>query len=142
MKNRFLCMRKYFDHFCFFLRNLYVFECLSHPSLLAALVSSGWHLFLTMITIVCLAVVYDIWIDHGEVITYTLLCYVALSPVNGYIGGAIFSRMSHRSMQMSDSGTEILKTYVTLPKFALLQFQLLQFFTSSIFRTSFLSRKN
>jgi len=82
-----------------------VFRCAQYPSLLAALVSSGWHLFLTMITIVCLAVLYDIWIDHGEVITYTLLCYVALSPVNGYIGGAMFSRMSHRSMQMSDSGT-------------------------------------
>ena len=78
-----------------------VFRCASYPSLLSALVSSGWHLFFTLIAVVTLAVTNDIWIDHGEVVTYGLFCYVFLAPANGYLGGAMFCRMSNQANSIS-----------------------------------------
>lgn len=81
-----------------------VFRCASYPSILTALVSGGWHLFLTLLAVVTLAVTNDIWIDHGEVVTYGLFCYVFISPINGYIGGAMFSRMSSQANSVSTDG--------------------------------------
>ena len=105
-----------------------VFRCANYPSVLASIVSSGWHLFLTIIfelekylhfwiqklkvcveknfmVIIGLAITEHIWVDHGELITYGLYVYVMLSPVNGYIGGAMFARMANQATQLTDIGT-------------------------------------
>jgi len=82
-----------------------VFRCANYPSVLASIVSSGWHLFLTIMVIIGLAITEHIWIDHGELVTYGLYVYVILSPMNGYIGGSMYSRMANQALQLTDVGT-------------------------------------
>lgn len=70
-----------------------VFRPSAHRQIFSALVGSGVHLCATMITVIGLIITFELYTEHGSIISYAIFCYAVLSPINGYIGAGIYARM-------------------------------------------------
>lgn len=70
-----------------------VFRPAAHRQAFGALVGSGVHLCVTVITVIMLIITFELYTEHGSIISYAIFCYAILSPINGYISAGIYARM-------------------------------------------------
>lgn len=70
-----------------------VFRPATQRMFFCSLVGTGAQICATVAIVVLLVIMGHLYTEHGEMVTTGLFTYAVLSPVNGYIGGGLYSRM-------------------------------------------------
>ncbi|XP_077999050.1 transmembrane 9 superfamily member 3-like [Glandiceps talaboti] len=70
-----------------------VFRPASHTVLFASLIGSGYHVVAVTMCVICFAIVGDLYMERGSMLSTAIFVYAATAPVNGYAGGGLYSRM-------------------------------------------------
>lgn len=70
-----------------------VFRPANQRMLFCSLVGTGAQIVSTVGVVVLLVIMGHLYTEHGEMVSTGLFTYAVLSPVNGFIGGGLYSRM-------------------------------------------------
>ena len=70
-----------------------VFRPSKHPIFFSTLVGTGTQLSIAALILILLVVTEKIWTERGSILSTGLFVYAATSPINGYIGGALYSQL-------------------------------------------------
>lgn len=70
-----------------------VFRPASHGMLFSALIGSGYQLTTVVLTVICFAILGELYTERGSLLSTAIFVYAATSPVNGYFGGSLYARM-------------------------------------------------
>lgn len=70
-----------------------VFRPASHAMLFSALVGSGYQLTTVVLSVICFAILGELYTERGSLLSTAIFVYAATSPVNGYFGGSLYARM-------------------------------------------------
>ncbi|XP_039272977.2 transmembrane 9 superfamily member 3-like [Styela clava] len=73
-----------------------VFRPASYPILLCGLIGSGVHALSSAFAVVVFIIGGELYTERGTVVSTGIFVYAALSPINGYVSGALYSRMGGR----------------------------------------------
>lgn len=74
-----------------------VFRPPSHPLLFASLVGSGYHVAAVSFVVIIAAIAGELYTERGSILSTGLFAYALLSPINGFYGGSLYSRLRGRS---------------------------------------------
>nr|CAB3267004.1 transmembrane 9 superfamily member 3-like [Phallusia mammillata] len=74
-----------------------VFRPAPNPLLFSALVGSGAHVLSAALAVVLIVMVGDLYTERGTVVSTAVFVFAAISPINGYVGGALYARMGGRA---------------------------------------------
>lgn len=70
-----------------------VFRPANQRMLFCSLIGTGAQICATVTVVVLLVIMGHLYTEHGEMVSTGLFTYAVLSPVNGYVGGGLYSRM-------------------------------------------------
>jgi len=70
-----------------------VFRPAAHRQIFAAVVGSGVHLCITVLVVLALIIFFELYTEHGSIMSYAIFTYAVLSPVNGYTSAGLYARM-------------------------------------------------
>ncbi|XP_070545494.1 transmembrane 9 superfamily member 3-like [Ptychodera flava] len=70
-----------------------VFRPASHSVLFSSLIGSGYHIVSVSLCVITFAIVGDLYMERGSMLSTAIFVYAATAPVNGYAGGGLYSRM-------------------------------------------------
>jgi len=70
-----------------------VFRPANQRMLFCSLIGTGAQIVSTVGVVVLLVIMGHLYTEHGEMVSTGLFTYAVLSPVNGFIGGGLYSRM-------------------------------------------------
>lgn len=71
-----------------------VFRPASHPILFSALIGTGYQVTVVALLVAFIALLGDLYTARGSLLGTAIFVYAATSPVNGYFGGALYSRLN------------------------------------------------
>ncbi|XP_033117679.1 transmembrane 9 superfamily member 3-like isoform X1 [Anneissia japonica] len=71
-----------------------VFRPASYPMFFSALIGSGYHISAVVFTVIMFAITGHLYEERGSLLGTSIFVYAATSPVNGYFGGSLYSRMA------------------------------------------------
>lgn len=74
-----------------------VFRMPTLPTLLSTLVGSGYHLTAVTLCVIGFVIMGDLYMGRGSIMSTIIFVYAATSPVNGFFGGALYSRLGGKS---------------------------------------------
>jgi len=69
-----------------------VFRMPSYPTILCSLIGSGYHLAAVTMCVIGFVIMGDLYMGRGSIMSTIIFVYAATSPVNGFFGGALYSR--------------------------------------------------
>lgn len=69
-----------------------VFRMPAFPTLFSTLIGVGYHLACVTIVVILLVIMGDLYMGRGSIMSTIIFVYAATSPVNGFFGGALYSR--------------------------------------------------
>jgi len=70
-----------------------VFRPASNCLIFSAFVGTGYQICSVVFIVICFAIVGDLYTERGSLLSTAIFVYAATSPVNGYFGGGLYSRM-------------------------------------------------
>ena len=70
-----------------------VFRPASHPMLFSSLIGTGYQITTVSVCTICFAIVGELYTERGSMLSTAIFMYAATSPLNGYFGGSLYSRM-------------------------------------------------
>ena len=70
-----------------------VFRPAAHRQIFAAFVGSGVHLCCSVIAVIGMIIFFELYTEHGSIMSYAIFTYAVLSPVNGYTSAGLYARM-------------------------------------------------
>ncbi|XP_065668467.1 transmembrane 9 superfamily member 3 isoform X2 [Hydra vulgaris] len=70
-----------------------VFRAPVLPSLLSALIGTGYHLATVTLVVTVFVIMGDLYTGRGSIMTTIIFVYAATSPINGFFGGALYSKL-------------------------------------------------
>jgi len=70
-----------------------VFRMPAFPTLFASLIGIGYHLASVTVIVIILVIMGDLYMGRGSIMSTIIFVYAATSPVNGFFGGALYSRV-------------------------------------------------
>ncbi|XP_013781981.1 transmembrane 9 superfamily member 3-like [Limulus polyphemus] len=70
-----------------------VFRPPSHPLIFCALVGCGYQIAIVTLSVIIFAILGELYTERGSLLSTAIFVYAATSPVNGYFGGSLYSRM-------------------------------------------------
>ncbi|KAK2162514.1 hypothetical protein LSH36_97g06008 [Paralvinella palmiformis] len=70
-----------------------VFRPASYPMLFSALIGTGYQTAFVSLCVICFAILGELYTERGSMLSTAIFVYAATSPVNGYFGGSLYSRM-------------------------------------------------
>merc|ERR1711971_1080395 len=70
-----------------------VFRPASNCLMFSAFVGTGYQIASVVFIVICFAIVGDLYTERGSLLSTAIFVYAATSPVNGYFGGGLYSRM-------------------------------------------------
>ncbi|XP_014677091.1 PREDICTED: transmembrane 9 superfamily member 3-like [Priapulus caudatus] len=70
-----------------------VFRPATNPLLFSALVGAGYQVSLVALCVICFEIVGELYTERGSLLSTAIFVYAATSPINGYFGGSLYSRM-------------------------------------------------
>jgi len=73
-----------------------VFRSPGSPLLFTALLGAGGQLIAVLLLLIAAATVGHLYTERGSLLSIGIFIYAATSPVNGYLGGAVYCRMGGR----------------------------------------------
>ncbi|KAL7049215.1 hypothetical protein ACKWTF_003630 [Chironomus riparius] len=71
-----------------------VFRSSSYPILFTSLIGCGYQLTSVVLCVICFAIMGELYTERGSLLSTAIFVYAATSPINGYFGGSLYSRMS------------------------------------------------
>ncbi|KAI5702853.1 hypothetical protein M8J75_004864 [Diaphorina citri] len=74
-----------------------VFRPSPHPMLFSALIGTGYQITTVTLSVILFAIVGDLYTERGSLLSTAIFVYALTSPVNGYAGGALYSRLGGRA---------------------------------------------
>lgn len=74
-----------------------VFRTPAAPTLFSTLIGIGYHLASVTIIVILLVIVGDLYMGRGSIMSTIIFVYAATSPVNGFFGGALYSRVGGKA---------------------------------------------
>lgn len=74
-----------------------VFRMPSFPTLLSSLIGSGYHLVAVTLVVICFVIMGDLYMGRGSIMSTIIFVYAATSPINGFFGGSLFSRLGGKN---------------------------------------------
>lgn len=74
-----------------------VFRAAPHPILFSALIGTGYQICFVTLCVISFAIVGDLYTERGSLLSTAIFVYALSSPVNGYAGGALFSRLGGKT---------------------------------------------
>merc|ERR550534_416882 len=63
------------------------------PMLLSSLIGCGYHLSCVTLVVTVFTIMGDLYTGRGSILSTVIFVYAATSPVNGFFGGALYSRV-------------------------------------------------
>jgi len=70
-----------------------VFRAPAYPLLFSSLIGSGYQLISVAACVISFAMIGDLYQERGSLLGTAIFVYAATSPVNGYFGGSLYSRL-------------------------------------------------
>ncbi|XP_013794666.1 transmembrane 9 superfamily member 3-like [Limulus polyphemus] len=70
-----------------------VFRPPSHFMLFSSLIGCGYQIFIVAFSVIIFAILGELYTERGSLLSTSIFVYAATSPVNGYFGGSLYSRM-------------------------------------------------
>merc|ERR1719431_922308 len=70
-----------------------VFRTPTLPTLFSTLIGIGYHLAAVTVIVILLVIMGDLYMGRGSIMSTIIFVYAATSPVNGFFGGALYSRV-------------------------------------------------
>lgn len=70
-----------------------VFRSASYPVLFTSIIGCGYQLTTMVLCVTSFAIVGELYTERGSLLSTAIFVYAATSPVNGYFGGSLYSRM-------------------------------------------------
>merc|ERR1719295_1647709 len=70
-----------------------VFRPAASPLIFSAFIGTGYQIAAVVLIVICFAIVGDLYTERGSLLSTAIFVYAATSPVNGYFGGGLYSRM-------------------------------------------------
>merc|ERR1712110_869379 len=70
-----------------------VFRPASNCLMFSALVGTAYQIASVVFIVICFAIIGDLYTERGSLLSTAIFVYAATSPVNGYFGGGMYSRM-------------------------------------------------
>lgn len=74
-----------------------VFRPPSYPLLFTALVGTGYHVLAVTFVVIIAAIIGELYTERGSILSTGIYAYALLSPINGFFGGGLYSRLRGRS---------------------------------------------
>lgn len=71
-----------------------VFRMPVYPALLASLVGTGAHVAVVSFIVILLALTNELYTERGSFMTTTVFVFAISAPVNGLVGGSLYSQLS------------------------------------------------
>ena len=78
-----------------------VFRAPAYPLFFSALIGSGYQLISVAACVISFAMIGDLYQERGSLLGTAIFVYAATSPVNGYFGGSLYSRLGGKPIQIS-----------------------------------------
>lgn len=69
-----------------------VFRAPTHPMLFAALIGSGYQIFVVNLCVIIFSILGELYTERGSLLSTAIFVYAATSPVNGYFGGSLYAQ--------------------------------------------------
>ncbi|CRL02640.1 CLUMA_CG015777, isoform A [Clunio marinus] len=73
-----------------------VFRSSSNPILFTSVIGCGYQLTSVVLCVTSFAIIGDLYTERGSLLSTAIFVYAATSPINGYFGGSLYSRMGGR----------------------------------------------
>ncbi|XP_075160496.1 transmembrane 9 superfamily protein member 3 [Haematobia irritans] len=73
-----------------------VFRSPPHTLLFSALIGAGYQLISVVFCVIIFAIVGELYTERGSMLSTAIFVYAATSPINGYFGGSLYSRLGGR----------------------------------------------
>ncbi|XP_073842555.1 transmembrane 9 superfamily protein member 3 [Musca autumnalis] len=73
-----------------------VFRSPPHALLFSALIGAGYQLISVVFCVIIFAIVGELYTERGSMLSTAIFVYAATSPINGYFGGSLYSRLGGR----------------------------------------------
>lgn len=70
-----------------------VFRPPAHPVIFSSLIGTGYQIAFVSLCTICIAIIGELYTERGSLLSTAILVYAASSPINGYFGGSMYSRM-------------------------------------------------
>jgi len=70
-----------------------VFRAPSFPIILSGLIGTGYHLAFVTCVVTVFVIMGDLYMGRGSILSTIIFVYAATSPVNGFFGGSLYSRL-------------------------------------------------
>ncbi|XP_057314270.1 transmembrane 9 superfamily member 3-like [Hydractinia symbiolongicarpus] len=70
-----------------------VFRMPALPTFLSSLIGCGYHLVAVTVIVIILVIMGDLYMGRGSIMSTIIFVYAATSPVNGFFGGSLYSRL-------------------------------------------------
>lgn len=70
-----------------------VFRMPAFPTFFASLIGIGYHLASVTVIVIILVIMGDLYMGRGSIMSTIIFVYAATSPINGFFGGALYSRI-------------------------------------------------
>jgi len=84
-----------------------VFRSPSYPLLFCSLIGTGYHLLTVLFITIGLAIAAEFYTERGSLLSAIIFVYAVCTPVNGYFGGGMYSRVGGRNwIKQMVSGSE------------------------------------
>ncbi|XP_013114037.1 transmembrane 9 superfamily member 3 [Stomoxys calcitrans] len=73
-----------------------VFRSPPHTLLFSAMIGAGYQLISVVFCVIIFAIVGELYTERGSMLSTAIFVYAATSPINGYFGGSLYSRLGGR----------------------------------------------
>lgn len=70
-----------------------VFRPAAHRQIFAACIGSGVHMTITVLATILMIIVFELYTEHGSIVSYAIFSYAILSPINGFVSSGLYARM-------------------------------------------------
>jgi transmembrane 9 superfamily protein 3 len=70
-----------------------VFRAPARPVIFSSVIGCGAQIFTISLLSIALIIVGEFWIERGTIITLIIFLYAVSAPINGFIGGSLYSRI-------------------------------------------------
>lgn len=87
-----------------------VFRPPAYPLVFSSLVGSGYQLMSVALCVIVFAMIGDLYQERGSLLGTAIFVYAATSPVNGYFGGGLYSRLGGRFLCLSSFVCNLIKS--------------------------------
>ncbi|KAI1715447.1 endomembrane protein 70 domain-containing protein [Ditylenchus destructor] len=74
-----------------------VFRTPQYPLIFSSLIGTGYHLLGCLFITIGLAILAEFYTERGSLLSATIFIYALCSPINGYFGGGMYSRVGGRN---------------------------------------------